>query len=111
METFQDRPPLALIACADDWMSRALESVFLQHGFVVAHTRSGAQTMPSVHRRWGTRSRHVVNEQAAYLFMKKKAAREWSKEGITIAADELGMLTLPGDALPNAAATAPAAAE
>ena len=45
METFQDRPPLALIACADDWMSRALESVFQQHGYVVAHTRSGSQTM------------------------------------------------------------------
>lgn len=45
MESFQDRPPLALIACADDWMSRALESVFQQHGYVVAHTRSGAQTM------------------------------------------------------------------
>ena len=45
METFQDRLPLSLIACADDWMSRALESVFQQHGYVVAHTRSGAQTM------------------------------------------------------------------
>ena len=40
-----DRPPLALIACGDDWMSRALESVFQQHGYVVANTRSGAQTM------------------------------------------------------------------
>jgi DNA-binding response OmpR family regulator len=39
------RPHLALIACGDDWMSRALESVFQQHGYVVAHTRSGAQTM------------------------------------------------------------------
>ena len=45
MESFQDRPPLALIACADDWMSRALESVFQQHKYVVAHTRSGMQTM------------------------------------------------------------------
>ena len=45
MELFQDRPPLALIACNDDWMSRALESVFQQHGYVVAHTRSGVQTM------------------------------------------------------------------
>jgi DNA-binding response OmpR family regulator len=45
MELFQNRPPLALIACADDWMSRALENVFQQHGYVVAHTRSGAQTM------------------------------------------------------------------
>ncbi|MGZ4787547.1 MAG: response regulator [Terriglobales bacterium] len=45
MESSLDRPPLALIACADDWMSRALESVFQQHGYVVAHTRSGMQTM------------------------------------------------------------------
>jgi DNA-binding response OmpR family regulator len=40
-----ERPPLALIACGDDWMSRALESVFQEHGYVVAHTRSGAQAM------------------------------------------------------------------
>jgi len=40
-----DRPPLALIGCGDDWMSRALESVFQQHGYVVAHTRSGAQAL------------------------------------------------------------------
>ncbi len=45
MELSFDRPPLALVACSDDWMSRALESVFRQHGYVVAHTRSGAQTM------------------------------------------------------------------
>jgi DNA-binding response OmpR family regulator len=40
-----ERPPLALIACSDDWMSRALENVFQQHGYVVAHTRSGAQAL------------------------------------------------------------------
>ncbi len=40
-----ERPPLALIACSDDWMSRALESVFQQRGYVVAHTRSGAQSL------------------------------------------------------------------
>jgi len=45
MELSLDRPPLVLIACGDDWMSRALESVFQQHGYVVANTRSGAQTM------------------------------------------------------------------
>lgn len=45
MQLSLDRPPLALIACGDDWMSRALESVFRQHDYVVAHTRSGAQTM------------------------------------------------------------------
>ena len=42
--SFED-PPLALIACSDDWMSRALESVFRQHGYVVANTRSGVQTL------------------------------------------------------------------
>jgi DNA-binding response OmpR family regulator len=40
-----ERPSLALIACGDDWMSRALESVFQQHGYVVAHTRSGTQSL------------------------------------------------------------------
>jgi DNA-binding response OmpR family regulator len=45
MELSRERPSLALIACTDDWMSRALESVFQQHGYVVAHTRSGVQTM------------------------------------------------------------------
>jgi DNA-binding response OmpR family regulator len=40
-----ERPPLALIACSDDWMSRALESVFRQHAYVVAHSRSGVQTL------------------------------------------------------------------
>ncbi|MDP9203143.1 MAG: response regulator [Gemmatimonadota bacterium] len=45
MQMSLERPPLALIACSDDWMSRALESVFRQRGYVVAHTRSGAQTM------------------------------------------------------------------
>ena len=48
MELSLDRPPLALIACGDDWMSRALESVFQEHGYVVAHTRSGAQTIELV---------------------------------------------------------------
>ena len=45
MQLSAERPPLALIACNDDWMSRALESVFQQHGYVVAHTRSGAQAL------------------------------------------------------------------
>ena len=43
MQLSVERPPLALIACSDDWMSRALESVFQQRGYVAAHTRSGAQ--------------------------------------------------------------------
>ena len=33
MQLALERPPLALIACGDDWMSRALESVFQQHAF------------------------------------------------------------------------------
>ncbi len=41
-------PPLALIACGNDSMSRALESVFRQHGYVGAHTRSGAQAIELV---------------------------------------------------------------
>jgi DNA-binding response OmpR family regulator len=45
MQLSTDRPSLALLACSDDWMSRALESVFQQRGYVVAHTRSGAQTL------------------------------------------------------------------
>jgi DNA-binding response OmpR family regulator len=45
MQLPTERPPLALIACGDDWMSRALESVFQQPGYVVAHTRSGAQAL------------------------------------------------------------------
>jgi DNA-binding response OmpR family regulator len=40
-----ERPPLVLIACTDDWMSRALESVFQQHRYAVVHTRSGTQAM------------------------------------------------------------------
>ena len=45
MQLSAERPPLALIACNDDWMSRSLESVFQQRGYVVAHTRSGAQAL------------------------------------------------------------------
>ena len=45
MQLLGQRPPLALIACSDDWMSRALENVFQQRGYVVAHTRSSAQAL------------------------------------------------------------------
>jgi CheY-like chemotaxis protein len=45
MQLSVERPPLALVACSDDWMSRALESIFQQRGYVVAHTRSGAQCL------------------------------------------------------------------
>ena len=41
----RESPPLALIACNDDSMSRALESVFHQRGYVGAHTRSGVQAI------------------------------------------------------------------
>jgi len=42
---YRENPPLAVIACNDDSMSRSLESVFQQHGYVGAHTRSGAQVI------------------------------------------------------------------
>ncbi|HKR08885.1 MAG TPA: response regulator [Gemmatimonadaceae bacterium] len=45
MQLLAERPPLALVACSDDWMSRALENVFQQRGYVVAHTRSSAQAL------------------------------------------------------------------
>jgi DNA-binding response OmpR family regulator len=45
MQFSMDRRPLALIACRDDWMTGALESSFQQHGYVVAHTPSGAQSV------------------------------------------------------------------
>ncbi|HJQ10461.1 MAG TPA: response regulator [Gemmatimonadaceae bacterium] len=45
MQLLGERPPLALIACSDDWMSRALENVFQQRGYVIAHTRSSNQVM------------------------------------------------------------------
>jgi len=45
MMAYRENPPLALIACNEDSMSRALESVFQQHGYVGAHTRSGAQAI------------------------------------------------------------------
>ena len=45
MQLLGERPPLALIACSDDWMSRALENVFQQRGYVVAHTRSSMQAL------------------------------------------------------------------
>jgi PleD family two-component response regulator len=45
MQVSLQAPPLALIACSDDWMSRALETVFQQHGYLAAHTRSGSQAL------------------------------------------------------------------
>jgi len=63
MQLLVERPPLALIACSDDWMSRALESVFQQHGYVVAHTRSGAQSLELA--RLATHDLLVVDESLA----------------------------------------------
>ena len=45
MQLLGERPPLALVACSDDWMSRALENVFQLRGYVVAHTRSSMQAL------------------------------------------------------------------
>jgi len=45
MQLLEQRPPVALIACGDDWMSRALENLFRERGYVVAHTRSGMQAL------------------------------------------------------------------
>jgi len=42
---YRENPPSVLIACNDDSMSRALGSLVEQHGYVAAHTRSGAQTI------------------------------------------------------------------
>src|SRR3954469_15991385 len=50
------RSPLALVSCGDDRMSRALESVFQQQGFVVSLSRSGAQTI-----QLATLAEHDVN--------------------------------------------------
>jgi len=44
------QPPLALIGCSEMWMSHALESVFEEHGYVVALTRSAAQTIKLARR-------------------------------------------------------------
>lgn len=45
-----EQPPLALIGCSEMWMSHALESVFEAHGYVVALTRSAAQTIKLARR-------------------------------------------------------------
>ena len=69
MELSQERPPLALIACSDDWMSRALESVFQQHGYVVAHTRSGVQTMELVRLDAGAELAREGSQEAFLLLI------------------------------------------
>jgi CheY-like chemotaxis protein len=46
----RENPPLALIVSNHDLISRALETVFQQHGYVGAHTRSGAQAIELARR-------------------------------------------------------------
>lgn len=43
-------PPLVLLACGDEWMSRSFESVFEQHGYAVARVKSGARTIKLARR-------------------------------------------------------------
>jgi CheY-like chemotaxis protein len=43
-------PPLVLIACTDEWMSRSFESVFEQNGYAVARVKSGARTLKLARR-------------------------------------------------------------
>src|SRR5687767_13104432 len=50
MMEIPEQPPLALIGCSEMWMSHALESVFEEHGYVVALTRSAAQTIKLARR-------------------------------------------------------------
>lgn len=38
-------PPLVLLACTDEWLSRSFESVFEQHGYAVARVKSGARAI------------------------------------------------------------------
>lgn len=57
--------------------------------------RSGAQSMPHLHRRWGQRPTEVLREQAAYIVDKRDVAVEFK-----LTPDEtiqLGTLSQPGD--------------
>lgn len=58
--------------------------------------RSGAQSMPHLHRRWGQRPLEVLREQAGYIVDKRTVAAEFK-----LTPDEavqLGTLAKPGDA-------------
>jgi hypothetical protein len=60
--------------------------------------RSGAQSMPHLHRRWGMRPNAILREQAGYLVDKRNVAEEFKltpEETI-----QLGTLAKPGDAPP-----------
>jgi PleD family two-component response regulator len=43
-------PPLVLLACSDEWMSRSFESVFEQQGYAVARVRSRARAIALARR-------------------------------------------------------------
>lgn len=61
--------------------------------------RSGAQSMPHLHRRWAQRPREVLREQANYEADKIEVAAEVSAiRGVTILPGQLGTLSQPGDA-------------
>lgn len=57
--------------------------------------RSGAQSMPHLHRRWGQRPIDVLSEQADYLLLRRQIAKE---KGLTPEESaQLGTLAQPGD--------------
>ncbi len=58
--------------------------------------RSGAQSMPHLHRRWGQRPREVLREQAEYIVEKREIAAEFNLTPEEIV--QLGTLSKPGDA-------------
>ena len=58
--------------------------------------RSGAQSMPHLHRRWGQRPDDVLRQQAGYIVAKRTVAKEFKltpEETV-----QLGTLAKPGDA-------------
>lgn len=61
--------------------------------------RSGAQSMPHLHRRWGQRPADVLNEQADYLLLRRQVAQA---KGLTPEESaQLGTLSQPGEAGPG----------
>lgn len=71
--------------------------------------RAGAESMPNLLRKGGHRARHTLTEQAKYVFLKKKTARDFSTDGIEVKPEELGDMSVPGDAV-SASANAEAKA-
>lgn len=66
--------------------------------YEIEGVRAGYQSMPSLQRRNGMRSRKVIAEQAAWVYSLKKAAKEASVGGIEVDWRELADLSQPGDA-------------